>query len=42
MIIVVLPDDHAVVTKGLGVLLREKFTLRRSVQDGRALVVEVL
>jgi hypothetical protein len=40
MITVVLADDHAVVTKGLEALLRRKFTLLRTVQDG--LVAEVL
>ena len=38
MITVVLADDHAVVAEGLGALLREKFTLLRTVHDGRALV----
>jgi hypothetical protein len=41
MITVILSDDHAVVTKGLGALLRRKFTLFRTVQDGRGLVAEV-
>lgn len=38
MITVVLADDHALVAAGLGALLREKFTLLRTVHDGRALV----
>ena len=38
MITVVLADDHAVVAEGLGALLKEKFTLLRTVHDGRALV----
>lgn len=38
MITVVLADDHAVVAEGLGALLREKFTLLKTVHDGRALV----
>lgn len=38
MITVVLADDHAVVAEGLAALLREKFTLLRTVHDGRALV----
>jgi hypothetical protein len=42
MITVVLADDHAVVTEGLGGLLRRKFTLLSAVQNGRAVVAEVL
>src|SRR5579864_2370106 len=38
MISVVLADDHAVVAEGLGALLKEKFTLLKTVHDGRALV----
>jgi DNA-binding NarL/FixJ family response regulator len=38
MVTLVLADDHAVVAEGLGALLREKFTLLRTVHDGRALV----
>ena len=38
MITVVLADDHAVVAEGLGALLREKFSLLRTVHDGRSLV----
>jgi DNA-binding NarL/FixJ family response regulator len=38
MISVVLADDHAVVAEGLGALLKEKFSLLRTVHDGRALV----
>jgi DNA-binding NarL/FixJ family response regulator len=38
MITVVLADDHAVVAEGLGALLKEKFSLLRTVHDGRALV----
>src|ERR1051325_11213993 len=38
MIKVVLADDHAVVAEGLAALLRDKFTLLRTVYDGRALV----
>ena len=41
MISVVLADDHAVVAEGLGALLKEKFTLLRTVYDGRALVAAV-
>jgi DNA-binding NarL/FixJ family response regulator len=42
MIRVVLADDHAVVTRGLRALLRRKFTLLTTVQNGRGLVAEVL
>ncbi|SRR6266851_498082 len=38
MVTLVLADDHAVVAEGLGALLREKFTVLRTVHDGRALV----
>ena len=38
MISVVLADDHAVVAEGLGALLKEKFSLLRTVHDGKALV----
>jgi DNA-binding NarL/FixJ family response regulator len=38
MVTLVLADDHAVVAEGLGALLKEKFTLLRTVHDGRALV----
>ena len=38
MVTLVLTDDHVVVAEGLGALLREKFTLLRTVHDGRALV----
>ena len=38
MITVVLADDHAIVAEGLGALLRDKFSLLRTVHDGRALV----
>jgi DNA-binding NarL/FixJ family response regulator len=38
MITVVLADDHAIVAEGLAALLKEKFTLLRTVHDGRALV----
>jgi DNA-binding NarL/FixJ family response regulator len=38
VISVVLADDHAVVAEGLGALLREKFSLLKTVYDGRALV----
>ena len=38
MITVVLADDHAVVAEGLAALLKEKFTLLKTVHDGRALV----
>lgn len=38
MITVVLADDHAVVAEGLASLLKEKFTLLKTVHDGRALV----
>ncbi len=41
MITVVLADDHAVVAEGLASLLREKFTLLKTVHDGRALVAAV-
>ena len=41
MISVVLADDHAVVAEGLGALLEEKYTLLRTVHDGRALVAAV-
>jgi DNA-binding NarL/FixJ family response regulator len=41
MISVVLADDHTVVAEGLGALLEEKFTLLRTVYDGRALVAAV-
>jgi DNA-binding NarL/FixJ family response regulator len=41
MITVVLADDHAIVAEGLGALLREKFTLLKTVHDGRALVAAV-
>ena len=42
MITVVLADDHAVVAEGLGALLKEKFTLLRTVYDGRALVAAAI
>jgi DNA-binding NarL/FixJ family response regulator len=38
MITVVLADDHAIVAEGLAALLKEKFTLLKTVHDGRALV----
>ena len=38
MITVLLADDHAIVAEGLAALLRETFTLLRTVHDGRALV----
>jgi DNA-binding NarL/FixJ family response regulator len=38
VITVVLADDHAIVAEGLGALLRDKFSLLRTVHDGRALV----
>lgn len=38
MITVVLADDHVVVAEGLAALLRENFSLLRTVHDGRALV----
>jgi DNA-binding NarL/FixJ family response regulator len=41
VITVVLADDHAVVAEGLAALLRDKFTLVKTVHDGRALVSAV-
>lgn len=41
MITVVLADDHAVVAEGLAALLKENFTLLKTVHDGRALVAAV-
>jgi DNA-binding NarL/FixJ family response regulator len=38
MISVVLADDHAMVAEGLGNLLKEAFTVLRTVNNGRALV----
>jgi len=42
MITVVLADDHAVVAEGLAALLKEKFSLLRTVHDGRALVAAAI
>lgn len=42
MIRVLLADDHAMVAEGLGSLLKEKFALLRTVNDGRALVDSTL
>lgn len=42
MITVVLADDHAVVAEGLASLLLDKFTLLKTVHDGRALVAASL
>jgi DNA-binding NarL/FixJ family response regulator len=41
MTTVVLADDHAVVAEGLGALLKDKFKLLRTVNDGKALVAAV-
>jgi len=42
MITVVLADDHAVVAEGLAALLKEKFSLLRTVHDGRTLVAAAI
>lgn len=42
MVTIVLADDHAVVAEGLGALLRKKFTLLKTVHDGRALVAAAI
>ena len=42
MITIVLADDYPVVAEGLAALLREKFTLLKTVHDGKALVAAAM